>query len=62
MLKSLKGHGADKANGTMAARTVGVNFNIFEHALAHLFTSGKALTVDEFHLQAMKKFSAQAVS
>ena len=55
MLKSFKGHGADRANGTMAAVTVGVNFNIFEHALAHLFTSDKALTMGGLHLQAVEE-------
>ena len=40
---------------TMTARTVAVNFNIFEHALAHLFTSGKALTMDGLRLQAINQ-------
>lgn len=52
MLKSFKGHGADKANGTMAAIAVAVNFNIFEYGLAHLFTGDKTLTVGGLHLQA----------
>ena len=55
MLKRFKCHGANMAIGTMAARTVVVNCNIFEHALAYLFTSGKALTVDGFHLQAVEE-------
>jgi len=39
----------------MAAVTVVVNFNIFEHGVAHLFTSGKAFTVDGFHLHGVKE-------
>lgn len=39
----------------MAAIAVGVNFYRIEHGLTHLFTRGKALTVDEFRLQAVEK-------
>ena len=59
MLKRFKGHGADLTSGTMPAITAAVNFNIFEHALGHFFTSDKALTMDDLHLQAVKEaFSA----
>ena len=53
--ESLKRHRADRTIGTMAARTVVVNFNIFEHGLAHLFTSEKALAVNGLHLQAAEE-------
>ena len=39
----------------MAAGTVVVNFNIFEHGMAHLFTSGKAFAVDGFYLHGVKE-------
>ena len=62
MLKCFKRHGADISSGTMAAAAVVVNFNIFKHRVAHLFTSAKAFTVDGFHLQAVKEaFSAGIV-
>ena len=41
--------------GTMAASAVVINFNIFEHGVAHLFTSGQAFAVDGFHLHGVKK-------
>lgn len=34
----------------MAAGTVVVNFNIFEHGVAHLFTGGKVFAMDDFNL------------
>ena len=55
MFESFKCHGADIAICIMAATTVVVNFNIFEHGLAHIFTSGKTLAVDGFHLQAVEE-------
>ncbi len=39
----------------MAVAAVVVNFNIFEHSLAHLFISGKILVVDGLHFQAVKE-------
>lgn len=60
--ESLKRHGADKGIDTMAAGTIGVNLNVFEHDPTHIFTSGKALTVDVLDLQAVKEaFSAGIV-
>ena len=62
MFEGLKCHGADITICTVSAATIVVNFNIFKHCVAHLFTSAKAFTVDGFHLQAVKEaFSAGIV-
>ena len=39
----------------MAANAVVINFDIFKHGVAHLFTSGKAFAVDGFYLHGMKE-------
>ncbi len=62
VLTCFKRHGADTSNGTMAAGTIVVNFNIFEYSLTHLFTSDKALALDGLDLQVVKKLSAQVLS
>jgi hypothetical protein len=53
--ESFKRHKTDTTISTMAAVTVVVNFNIFEHGVAHLFTSGEVFTVDGFHFHSVKE-------
>ena len=47
--------GLDTAIRTMAANAVIINFNIFKHGVAHLFTSGKVFTVDGLYLHGVKE-------
>ena len=46
----------------MAAGTVVVYFNVFEHGLTHLFTRGEIFPMNSFHLQAVKETLSTASS
>ena len=53
--QGFKGHGTDITIRTMVVGAIVVNFNVFEHGVAHLFKSGETLAMDGFHLHSAKE-------
>ena len=53
--ESFKRHGTDTAIRAMTANAVIINFNIFKHGMAHLFTGAKVFTVDGLYLHGVKE-------
>ena len=62
MFEGLKCHGADITICTVSAATIVVNFNIFKHCVAHLFTNVKAFSVAGFYLHGVKETFSVGIS